>query len=406
MQPCRARRRPQGARGLRPERVVPVPGVAREHRQAPALGVHQGEQGGRVRWRSLAMRPSHVAANDVPVHRADDHVHVGVARGPRIGRARQVAGEALGQGVDGRRRAAPAPRAAAPFHGHPGRRGSRRPAVDAVVAAPRRPLAIRGRGRRCRALARAPRPARRRRTRRCATVGASARRGARRNSSRNGWWWPYSSPSVAMTTSGGSSSGGGSTNRGTSRSRPNRSASAVARARTRPRPTGRRRRDATTMVRRRPGRRDTAGACRADDPATCHGARIVWATPSSASTRSVARSTAVSGSHSPVGRRPKRSSKSRSPQRISVRRSAAEASGRIAWWNAWAIPLTAAVAGDEAASRRPGRRRAASGQRRPEVPRDPGEVAGLRVRPVALGADAGVPVVRTAPRSDRPGPCR
>ena len=61
--------------------------------------------------------------------------------------------------------------------------------------------------------------------------------------------------------------------------------------------------------------------------------------PASASIRRVGRSTAVSGSHIPVAGRPKRTSKSRMPQRISVRRSAADASGRIAWWNGWAIPL-------------------------------------------------------------------
>ena len=42
----------------------------------------------------------------------------------------------------------------------------------------------------------------------------------------------------------------------------------------------------------------------------------------------------------PVAGRPNRSSKSRRPQRISVRRSAADASGRIVWWNGWASPLT------------------------------------------------------------------
>ena len=48
-------------------------------------------------------------------------------------------------------------------------------------------------------------------------------------------------------------------------------------------------------------------------PAT--GARIVWRMPASASTRSVARSTAVSGSHIPIAGRPNRTSKSRRPQR-------------------------------------------------------------------------------------------
>ena len=73
--------------------------------------------------------------------------------------------------------------------------------------------------------------------------------------------------------------------------------------------------------------------------AACHGARIVAAIPASASAASVARSTAVSGSHIAVGRRPKRTSKSRAPQRISVRRSRVDASGRIVWWYGWAIPV-------------------------------------------------------------------
>ena len=42
--------------------------------------------------------------------------------------------------------------------------------------------------------------------------------------------------------------------------------------------------------------------------------------------------TAPSGSQIPVAGRPKRHSKSRRPHAISVRRSAADASGRIVWW--------------------------------------------------------------------------
>ena len=50
-------------------------------------------------------------------------------------------------------------------------------------------------------------------------------------------------------------------------------------------------------------------------------------------------SIAVSGNQRPSASRPKRSRKSRIPQRISVRRSAAEASAAIAWWYDCAIPL-------------------------------------------------------------------
>ena len=61
-----------------------------------------------------------------------------------------------------------------------------------------------------------------------------------------------------------------------------------------------RRRRSSARRRARPG---TAGACPDPAPPTCHGARIVCVTPSSASSRSVSRSTAVSGSQTP-GRPP------------------------------------------------------------------------------------------------------
>ena len=48
-------------------------------------------------------------------------------------------------------------------------------------------------------------------------------------------------------------------------------------------------------------------------------------------------STAVSGSHIPSGRWPKRRSKSRTPQRTCVRRSRGVASGMIMWLYAWAM---------------------------------------------------------------------
>ena len=65
--------------------------------------------------------------------------------------------------------------------------------------------------------------------------------------------------------------------------------------------------------------------------ATWCGATIVNLIPSSASTSSVSRSTAVSGSHIPSGSRPNRRRKSVIPQRTSVRLSRRVASGRIVW---------------------------------------------------------------------------
>ena len=129
--------------------------------------------------------------------------------------------------------------------------------------------------------------------------------------------------------------------------------------------------------------------------------------PCAAASRSVARSTAVSGSHSPAGRRPNRSSKSRMPQAISVRRSAAEASGRIVWWNGWAIALPPLPPRRTARSVVGVLGREPRGERRPEVPRDPGEVAALGVRAVALGVDALRSSRGTAPptaRRDLAGP--
>ena len=61
------------------------------------------------------------------------------------------------------------------------------------------------------------------------------------------------------------------------------------------------------------------------------GARIVNRIPSSAKISSVSKSTAVSGNHSPSGRRLNRRSKSAMPQRTGVRRSRRLASGNIMW---------------------------------------------------------------------------
>ena len=67
------------------------------------------------------------------------------------------------------------------------------------------------------------------------------------------------------------------------------------------------------------------------------GARIVKPTPSSARIASTDWLTAVSGSHIPVASRPKRWRKSARPHRIWVRTSRSSPSGRIMWFQAWAI---------------------------------------------------------------------
>jgi hypothetical protein len=71
--------------------------------------------------------------------------------------------------------------------------------------------------------------------------------------------------------------------------------------------------------------------------ATWPGARIVNRMPSSARTDSTNWFTAVSGSHMPGASRPKRWRKSARPHRICVRTSRSLASGRIMWFQAWAM---------------------------------------------------------------------
>ena len=166
-------------------------------------------------------------------------------------------------------------------------------------------------------------------------------------------------------------------------------------ARTRPRPTGRRRTarprcsrppPSSTRYGRRVSTCGVAGLPRARG--SCARCRP---RPGAAGSAGRPRSRAAT-SRSPAGRSAR--SKSRRPQRISVRRSAAEASGRIVWWNGWASPLMPRSPVDERRDRRPDRRRssqpASVGPRSHEMCR---EVAALGVRPVALGADPRVPVV-------------
>ena len=242
-----------------------------------------------------------------------------------------------------------------------------------------------------------------------AAVRRSAPRAAMRrwrNRSRNVWWWPYSSPSVAMTTSGGASSGvaavqppgvARSARARTGRRRPSPP------ARTRPPPTGRRRRTrprcpaaAELHAVRTPGV-EFAGVRLPRREDRVPDARSASAAGSPGRPRSRAATA--------LGRRPKRSRKSRRPQRISVRRSAGEASGRIAWWNGLGHPVAAAIAvAPRRSPRGPAARvagREPAGERRPEVPRHPAVVAPLGVRAVALRVDARVPVVE---RRGRGGP--
>ena len=118
----------------------------------------------------------------------------------------------------------------------------------------------------------------------------------------------------------------------------------------------------------------------------------LWVMPLSTSSRSVGRSTAVSGSHIPVGRRPNRTSKSRSPQRISVRRSAAVVSGRIEWWKGWAMPL---------ASRSPSTNpRYATGYPRPSRA-EPSRAEPSRAEPSRASRPASAPGPTTSTRGCR-----
>ena len=150
--------------------------------------------------------------------------------------------------------------------------------------------------------------------------------------------------------------------------------------------------------------------------AACCGPRIVKPTPSSTSTASTSSFTAVSGSHIPSARRPKRCSKSASPQRISVRMSRArgEREDRVVVGlrdrgAGVAVRGDHPVVGRRCVPRQPRRQRRADVEAEQAVVvhdrhdhavvvDDPGEGVG----PVALGLDALVPVVeRRGRRLDR-----
>ena len=139
-------------------------------------------------------------------------------------------------------------------------------------------------------------------------AGSSGATSRSRNRSRNDWWWPYSSPSRRDDAA----------SRRVARRPPGRGPRREARHDALAREAigvGRRGRlerhrarqvavvehddDVPPAARRRPG---TAAGCRGSRRRACHGARIVAAIPASASAASVARSTAVSGSHIAVGR--------------------------------------------------------------------------------------------------------
>ena len=160
-----------------------------------------------------------------------------------------------------------------------------------------------------------------------------------RNRSRNGWWWPYSSPSVARSRPGAGRAAAADqrapSQRGPTRSRAKRSASAVARG-IEGDGAGEvaRRRSATDDASPSPtstryGRRvSTAGS------SACHGARIVASMPGVG--EDPQRREVDGGLRQPHRPRPAAEPRARSrgcPSAISVRRSWATASGRIAWWN-------------------------------------------------------------------------
>ena len=151
---------------------------------------------------------------------------------------------------------------------------------------------------------------------------------------------------------------------------------------------------------RRPARPDTAAACRAGcrRPARARGS--CTGRLSSARMRRVGRSTAVSGSQMPVGRRPNRSSKSRRPQRISVApigQRGERQDGVVVGLGHGVAAVAVVDAGRHVRVHEPLVRGGVVGrqparQRGAEVVGDVAQVAPLGVGLVALGVDAGVPV--------------
>ena len=330
-------RGPQRAGGLDPVRLVPEPAAAREHREAPALGFHEaGERRPVVRRRrpAASQRSANVAPVSSPSTRSTDASRAAHGSGAPAG-AQQL----LRRRVDA---------AGQPVEGAP-QRALSRSHRDAVAARAQRAMpwwqlhdVRRAAGR---AAGRAPGPRDR----------AGQRRGRERHVRRCRSGRPAAPGMVAVRLVMAVQLAvrrDHDERRRLAGERLLEAAAAAGRARTigidrrhrlerhgrRQQPVVEHRDDRAAVAEIDPDRTPRVEHLPVA-PSTCHGARIVWLMPSSASTRSVARSTAVSGSHMPVGRRPKRTSKSRRPQRTSVRRSAADASGRIVWWKGWAMPF-------------------------------------------------------------------
>ena len=211
------------------------------------------------------------------------------------------------------------------------------------MAAPRRPLGeVGSSGTGGRAARSAPRPAGRPRSR-APTPSERGWRSRSRKSSRNGWWWPYSSPSVAITTSGGSSSG--------MRLGRQPGLEPLVAERGRRRPVARglegdRRRQLGVVQRDDDAPAgaevDAVGPARLDvriERLPRREDRVLGRRPRRASGASAGRPRSrAATSRRPAGRSAARSRAGPSGSRS--RRSAAEASGRIVWWNGWARPLT------------------------------------------------------------------
>ena len=393
---------PDDERGLETIGGLPEPAAAGEHRQAPALRGHDVARKRRV---ACHPRPASQPVGEGRPRPPRRRRHRRRRREPPTDRApRAGPGDLLGpvsMASARRSNAARSGRLPCPVRDAV---AALAPAGDAVVAAPRRPFDDR-RERERRSPSGGPRPPgspRRSRDR------PPPRRRAR-NRSRNGWWWPYSSPSVAISANGVARRRRHRSRpaAGTTRSRANRSASGSRRARTRPTSRARRRRRRRRSSARRRARPGTAGVCRGRAPASCQGARIVWVNPASASSRSVSRSTAVSGSQTPVGRRPNRQLEvAQAPADLGppvrgASRAAGSCDGRAGPCPCTpASPVDEAAIGDRVAILQP------AGERRSEVPRDPPEVAELGVGPVAVGGDPAVPVVGRRGRRvrrDQPG---
>ena len=333
-----ARRVPEHLDRLDSRDLVEEPAARRVHEQAMALELEAPERLDAVR---RAQRADRVALEEglhgrgAPI---EDHLHVRVARGPRV--LDQRARSRLVERVRRRRAASRATHGGAPASAASSRGGAP-PCTRSRRAIARRRARSSTRTRRPPALpswADGPRGRPR---------GWS---GSRRRSPRSG----RRPPPAPSPRSGG---GGHSSRR---RSRPGRAERARAR-RSRPEAASPSHHPSAGARRRRPRGRSPRRRRRARAPgppalppvrpariqrlrpraasrlpgsrtlAAWPGARSVNRTPSSASTSRVSRSAAVSGSHIPAASRPKRCRKSARPHRTWVTLSRRLQSGRIAW---------------------------------------------------------------------------